>query len=177
MSKRLISALLCVGSGVVAPGVSMAAGHYYADVSYEYQKVELSGVELNPYTTRLKLGTPRYKGFGIEASYAFSANDDTVNQLKLEVNQQTSLHVRYQGEQAFNGVTIYLLMGESWTTLKTSGPNAVPDEEFKDLSWGIGAEDYVRNVKNMFYSVQYTRYYSDANLTISGISLGLRYNF
>jgi hypothetical protein len=139
--------------------------------------VDLAGKNLHPYTVRLKAGAPIARGFGIEASYATPMNDDGINQLNLDIEQQTSLHVRYQGSQSYNGVTLYLLLGQTWTTVSTSGPNAIPDEDFKDLSWGIGAEDYSRSVKNLFYSFQYTRYFEDDDLTMSGISLGLRYNF
>ena len=150
---------------------------YYTDVSLEYQNIGIAGITLNPYTARFKVGASVSHNFAIEATYAGAVNDDAVNNLKLEVDQQTSLHIRYQGASSYNGLTLYLLLGQSWTTIKTSGPNAVPEEDYKDLSWGIGAEDFSRSVKNLYYSFQYTRYYENDDLTISGISLGLRYNF
>lgn len=154
-----------------------AQAAYYTDVSLEYQNIDVAGITLNPYTARVKVGAPVSHNFAIEASYAGAVNDDAVNSLKLEVDQQTSLHIRYQGASSYNGLTVFLLLGQSWTTLKTSGPYAVPKEDYKDLSWGIGAEDFSRSVKNLYYSFQYTRYYENDDLTISGISLGLRYNF
>lgn len=157
---------------------SMAAQtNFYTDVSFVYHTVETAGKTLNPHGAKLKLGLPVTHNFAIEASYAASVNDDEVNALKLEIARQTSVHLRYQGASSENGMTVFLLLGQSWTTMKTSGANALPDQDYRDLSWGIGVEDFAQGIKNLYYSFQYTRDYDDDKLTVSGISLGLRYTF
>ena len=150
---------------------------YYTDVSVEYQNMDIEGQTLNPLTARIKLGMPFSREVGIEASYAGSIRDDEVNGLKLESEEIMGVYGRYNSPDAFGGMTVFLLAGYAWTTIKTSGLYAIPEQKFESFSWGAGIEERSRGARSLKYTFQFTRYYDNDGLTIDGYSLGLRYDF
>ena len=150
---------------------------FYTDLSVEYQNMEIEGQKLNPLTARIKLGAPFSRELGVEASYATSIRDDEINGLKLESEETMGLYARYNSPDAFGGMTVFLLAGYAWTTIKTSGLYAIPEQDFESFSWGAGVEERSRGARNLRYTFQFTRYYDNDGLTIDGFSLGLRYDF
>ena len=150
---------------------------FYTDLSVEYQNVKIEGQKLNPLTARIKLGVPYSRELGVEASYAGSIRDDEVNGLKLESEETMGLYARYNSPDAYGGMTIYLIAGYAWTTIKTSGLYAIPEQDFESFSWGAGIEERSKGARSMRYTFQFTRYYDNDGLTIDGFSLGLRYDF
>ena len=149
----------------------------YADASYMYHSIDTGGVELNPYTAKLKFGVPITKTMSIEAVYASAAGGDKVNGLEVEIDEILAAYVRFYSSMKGGGTHISLFVGQANTTLVTSGSGSVGSEDFQDLSWGIGAEEESKAIKNLFYILEYPRYYDDDDLTVSGTSLGVKYNF
>jgi len=174
-NKQLNIYLVCIL--LVATLATPVHAAFYTDVSVEYQNVKIEDQKLNPLTARIKLGVPYSRELGVEASYAGSIREDEVNGLKLESEETMGLYARYNSPDAYGGMTIYLLAGYAWTTIKTSGLYAIPAQDFESFSWGAGIEERAKGARSMRYTFQFTRYYDNDGLTIDGFSLGLRYDF
>ena len=175
LNKRLNIYLIC--SLFIASIAMPVHAAYYTDVSVEYQNVDVDGTELNPLSARIKLGVPFSRELGVEASYAAAIRDDEVNGLKLESDEILGLYTRYNSPDAYGGMTVFLLAGYAWTTIKTTGAYAIPNQKFEGFSWGAGIEERSKGAKSLRYTFQYTRYYDNDGLSIDGYSLGLRYDF
>jgi len=174
-NKRLNFYLIC--SLFVTSLATPVHAAFYTDVSVEYQNVKVEGTKLNPLTARIKLGAPFSREVGVEASYATSIREDEVNGLKLESEEIMGLYARYNSPDAYAGMTVFLVAGYAWTTIKTSGLYAIPEQDFEGFSWGAGIEERAKGARSMRYTFQYTRYYDNDGLSIDGLSLGLRYDF
>lgn len=167
----IITALLAV---FFAAPVNAAV---YADVSAEYLNIKVDHTRLHPWNGRIKLGVLLANEFAIEAHYASSIQDDKINSLKLEVSENKAVYARFQSPGLHSQMVVYLMAGYAWTTIKTSGAFAIPEQEFESFSWAIGAEEHMKSVKGLNYSLQYSRYYDSGDLLVEGISFGLRYDF
>jgi hypothetical protein len=152
------------------------AGNLYSNFMISQVKIDRKGAEVKPMTGSLKIGYQFAKSFALEGYYGTGISDDSVNGTTVEVDKETAVFLRIGGNSSYNGVRLYLLAGQTKTELKTDPANS-GDTEFKGGAWGIGAEEFSRKIKNMAYVFEYIRYYSGSDADITGISLGLRYNF
>jgi hypothetical protein len=116
------------------------------------------------------------RSFALEGQFGAAINDDKMGGVAVEVDKMTGVFVRIGGSNNYNGVRLYLLAGRTTTELKTD-PVGSGETEFEGSAWGIGAEEFSRSIKNMAYVFEYTRLYDDDDAEITGISLGVRYNF
>lgn len=153
------------------------AAAYYSDVSVEYLNVKVDGSKLHPWNARLKLGSRFSQELALEAHYASSIQDDSVNGLNLEIKENMAVYARYQSPNPYSGMVIYLLAGYAWTTIETAGTYAIPEQDYESFSWGAGIEDRSQGARRMAYTFQYSRYYDNDGLKIEGFSLGVRYDF
>lgn len=139
--------------------------------------MKIAGEKLNPFLARYKLGYQVSNQLAVEVQFANSAKEDDINNLDLDVDKFNGIYVRYAGESAYNGVTLYFIAGSSKTKLKWTRDGVSDSETFEDFSYGIGAEEHSNSIKNMLYTFEYIKYYDSNDLDLSGISLGVRYNF
>ncbi|NOZ55035.1 MAG: porin family protein [Gammaproteobacteria bacterium] len=156
---------------------SATAGALYVDVSLVRTTMKIEGEKLNPFLARYKLGYQLSNQLAIEAQFAKSAKEDDLNNLDVDVDEFNGYYVRYSGDSAYNGVTLYFIAGVSTTKLKWTRDGNSNSETFEDFSYGIGAEEHSEAIKNMVYTFEYMKYYDSNDLDVSGISLGIRYNF
>jgi len=156
---------------------SASAGSLYTDVSLVRTTMKIEGEKLNPFLARYKLGYQITNQLAVEAQLANSAKEDDINNLDVDVDKFTGLYVRYSGDSDYNGVTMYFIAGSSTTKLKWTRNGISDSETFEDFSYGIGAEERSGSIQNMLYTFEYIKYYDSNDLDLSGISLGVRYNF
>ncbi|WP_455365997.1 hypothetical protein [Kaarinaea lacus] len=83
------------------------AAAYYSDVSVEYLNVKVDGSKLHPWNARLKLGSRFSQELALEAHYASSIQDDSVNGLNLEIKENMAVYARYQSPNPYSGMVIY----------------------------------------------------------------------
>jgi len=149
----------------------------YAELGYMYHYVEAGDTELNPATAKLMVGAQIAKSVTLDAVYAASTGDDTINDLQLEIDNIQAVYLRLHSSLHGSGSNLSLFLGHAKTTISTSNNGIGDTEEFDDFSWGIGLEDRSKASKNLFYTLEYIRFYDDADLSISGASLGIKYTF
>lgn len=152
------------------------AGNLYSNFTISRMTIDRKGDEVKPMTGAVKIGYQFAKSFALEGQYGTGISDDSINSTTVEVDKYSALFLRIGGNSTYNGIRLYLLAGQTKTELKTDPANS-GDTEFKGGAWGIGAEEFSKSIKNMAYVFEYIRYYSRSDADITGISLGLRYNF
>jgi outer membrane immunogenic protein len=148
-----------------------------SDVSYMFNDISVGGANLDTRSVRLKLGFPINQTTSIEVMYASGIESDKVNNLTFEIDEIVGAYVRFHSTTRGRGTHVYLIFGQSFTTISTSGSSVFNGEEFEDFSWGIGAEEQSQAFSDLIYTLEYTRYYDDDALEITGISLGVKYEF
>lgn len=171
--KSILKLVILSASLVNVPAF---AENLYSGLTFSQVTIDGAGGEVKPFTGTVKVGYQFARSFALEAQYGSGISDDDIDGTTVDVDKQMALFLRIGGSSSYNGVRLYLLAGHSRTELATE-PAGGDDNEFAGTAWGIGAEEFSKSIKNMAYVFEYIRYYDDSDAEITGISLGVRYNF
>ena len=168
--KRILCAFL-----LTLPSICSATS-LYTDVGISRTEVKVASEKFHPLMWRLKLGYDITDTISVEGHFGTNAKDDSAENLKLEIDQFYALYARYTTKGNYNGIRMYFLLGQSKTKLKLTNGD-LKDDEFEDLTWGVGIQEASDKIRSLVYTLEYVNFYDDSDLTMSGISLGLRFNF
>lgn len=149
------------------------AGNYYMDVSVTRQKITLEEGEIKPYMARVKGGFNYSDKLAFELVYGGELQDDVLNNQSIDVKRMLGLYARYNTPFT-NNLRIYIFAGKTQITLTDS---MLSENEFTDVTYGIGAEEGVPWQKDTLYVLELTQYVKDGANKITGITLGLRFDF
>ena len=172
--KLLIRSLLLLFCLIAIPA---HAASMYTNLTVTQLEIETDVDSAKPYVSAVKLGYQFAQGLALEAQIGSNAKEDKFGDGKLQVDKLSALFFRLGGQNAYNDVKLYLLVGRTKTEVKYKDGLVEGKETFEGNAWGIGAEEYSKSVKNMAYVLEYIRYNSNSDETITGIALGLRYDF
>lgn len=149
----------------------------YLNVTGTQVKLKSSAGKVKPLAATFKFGYRFSEGLALEGQYGSNANDDSLAGGKVEIDKLTAIFLRLGGQSSYNGVRAYLLIGTSETEVKYSNVASPPATKLEGTAWGIGLEEFSDSVKNMAYVLEYIEYGEDKGVDVTGISLGVRYNF
>jgi len=172
---KLLGKLLLFIFAIMAVG--QASAQVYTNVTATQVTLDSDAGKTKPLAAMVKVGYPLAQGLAVELQYGTNASDDSLAGGKVEIDKMTALLLRLGGETTYNGVRMYLLLGTSKTEVKYSGVTTPGATELQGTTWGIGLEEYSQSVKNMAYVLEYVRYADDKDTKVTGIGLGVRYNF
>jgi len=157
--------------------ISAQADPFYVNVTATQLEVKTDVDSAKPYVSALKLGYRFSQDYALEAQYGTHSKEDDFGTGKLKADKLSALFLRIGGQTNYNDVRLYLLVGRSKTEVTYKDGVTKASDKFEANAWGIGAEEYSKAVKNMAYVLEYIRYNSDSDNKVTGISLGLRYDF
>lgn len=172
MKSMLKFAIMC-GTLAIMPA---SAGNLYSNFTIAQTTINQGGIDVAPYVGAVKVGYQFAKSFALEGQYGSGIADDNSKGTTVEVDKLTAFYLRIGGNSAYNGVRMYLLAGRAKTSLKTQ-PVSGSDQDYEGTAWGVGAEEFSQSIPNMAYVFEYIRFYDENDTEITGLSLGLRYNF
>lgn len=151
------------------------AGDYYAAVDASINRITIASTDFSPRLARIRAGY-EFSKYAVELQYAAGASEDAVNQLTVEVDQQIGAYFRVN--YGLNPkAKIYLSLGVAQTSINRTLSGVTESDDYQDLSYNIGIEDYYPWVRDLRIVLEYSEYYKDNDLEIKGLSLGIRYNF
>ncbi|MDH5391830.1 MAG: porin family protein [Gammaproteobacteria bacterium] len=161
---------------VMISAFNVHASGFFVDVSHLQSSVAIADQEFKPQLSQLGLGWQFTDRFSVEVSQAVSASDDAVSTVTAEVKTLSSVLLRY-GSVINSNVNTYLMLGYSELNLIMTGTSIQADEQYSDLSLGLGFEEKIFNKSGLRLHFDYLVHYDQAELTISSVQLGLRYVF
>lgn len=150
------------------------AGDYYMDISVTRQNISLEQGGIKPYMGRVKAGFDYSDKLAFEFVYGTELQDDVLNNQSIDVEMMLGLYARYN-TPFNNNMRIYLFAGKTQITLTES--DVLPKNEFTDVTYGIGVEEVVPWQRDTLYVLELTQYVKEGANKITGITLGLRFNF
>lgn len=148
------------------------AGRYYMDVSVTRQKITTENGKVKPYMGRVKAGFNYSDKLAFEFVYGGELQDDVLNGQSIDVERMLGLYARYNTPFT-NNLRIYLFAGKTRITLT----DVLRKHEFTDVTYGIGVEEVVPWQKDTLYVLEMTQYVKEGAIKITGITLGLRFDF
>jgi len=169
---RLLTVML-IGSA----SLPVYATSLYTTVSISQFEVDAGSETAKPYVDSLRIGYQFAEGLALEAQMGTSGSEDNLGDGKLKVDNTSALFLRMGGSASYNDVKLYLLVGRAKAKFKYDGSSVTVDDKYQANLWGIGAEENSRSIKNMAYVLEYMKTNENKGISITGITLGLRYNF
>lgn len=166
--------LLMMGAMLI---VQESSAEMYTNVTATQVTLKSDSGKAKPLAATVKLGYRLSDGLAVEAQYGSNASDDSYAGGKVEIDKLTAIFLRLGGQSTYNGVRMYLLLGTTKTEVKYSDVAGTLDNEFEGTAWGLGFEETSQSVRNMSYVLEYIRYAKDKGTEVTGIGLGVRYNF
>lgn len=157
--------------------IPVCVAETYAHFTATQVELKSDIAKAKPYVAAVKLGYRFSETLSLEAQFGTSASDDDFNGGKVEVDKLAAVFLRMGGQSSYNGVRLYLLLGASKTEVKYSDVAVEGEGTLEGMAWGIGAEEFSKSVKNLGYLLEYIQYSDEDDTKVTGISLGLRYNF
>jgi len=148
----------------------------YTDVGLMYTQVKVNNGKFKPWGAKIKLGYNITKNFAIEGQYGSSFKDDSDQGVTVDLKQAMGAYIRW-GSDRHNNVRIYVLLGQSRSKVDWKGPTTQGSDTLDGFSWAVGAEERSQKVKSMSYTAEYTSFYRKSGQEISGLSIGLRFEF
>ena len=173
---KLFSKLLVVTAALLVAHQA-SAERMYANITGTQVTLDSDTAKVKPLAMAVKLGYQLAAGLAVELQYGVNASDDSVAGGDAEIDKLTAVFLKLGGQTSYNGVRMYLLLGTSKTEVKYSGVSVPLETELEGTSWGLGLEEHSQSVRNMSYILEYVRYADDKSTEVTGISLGVRYNF
>lgn len=154
-----------------------SAEEMYTHVTATQVTLKSDTGKAKPLAATVKLGYRLSDGLALEYQYGMDASDDSFAGGKVEIDKLSALFVKLGGQSTYNGVRMYLLLGTTKTEVKYSGVSGALENKFEGTAWGLGLEETSQSVRNMSYVLEYIRYAEDKGTEVTGIGLGVRYNF
>lgn len=151
-----------------------------------YTQVKASGETFSPTLFQFKGGLEftdgLLDGIGLQGLFAIPISDDQVNEMSLEITQQSGLYLTLTNPEYHpDDLKISILLGYASTEIETYLPNLGENghnkDTFSDFSYGISLQDPIIEGKPFYWTADFIRYYKDDNLRVDGISLGVTYAF
>lgn len=166
---RYLLFLLAINSSSAYAGV-------YIALSPSQFKIDTPDAATRPLVTDFRLGYA-ISGHQFELAIMRSINEDTLNQLRVDVPAAASVFYRYSPYQR-DQLKVHLIVGASQIDVESSYPG-VPEttDRFESGSFGIGLEEDFSSIQGLKLKLDLIRLYHGDDLNINGLSLGIRYEF
>ncbi|HEY0892233.1 MAG TPA: outer membrane beta-barrel protein [Cellvibrio sp.] len=151
-----------------------------------YTQVKASGETFSPTLFQLKADMEftdgLLDGIGLQGMVAAPMSDDNVNELTLEITQQSGIYLTLTNPDTQpEDLKVSILLGYASTEIETYlpalGESGRNKDTFSDFSYGISLQDQVIEGKPFYWTLDYLRYYNDDNLRVDGLGLGVTYAF
>ncbi len=115
---------------------------------------------------------------GLELYAAQGVNEAEDIGIDINVESIAGILGRFESPEAENGGKLYILLGYGMSELemKRSASSLADRELYHGFVYGGGAE-FRLGETNSFINIQGLRYYDEDDISLDGVSLGLRYGF
>ncbi|MCW8831059.1 MAG: porin family protein [Gammaproteobacteria bacterium] len=155
---------------------STAGADTFIALAPSMSKIGTPSASTRPLLADFRLGyeIPHHQ---LELAIMTSIEDDQLNQLTIDIPSVASVFYRYIANPK-SDVKFHLIVGASQIEVESSYPGiADSSDQFDGFSYGIGLEEAFRSIPDLKIKFDWISLYDGDQITISTISLGLRYEF
>ncbi|RDH83099.1 MAG: hypothetical protein DIZ80_12645 [endosymbiont of Galathealinum brachiosum] len=139
-------------------------------------KIDTSNASTRPTLVDVRLGY-EFDAHLFELVVMSSINDDSLNQLTVDVPSVNSIFYHYLPYRD-NSLKIHLIIGASQIEVDSSYPNiADTTDTFEGASIGLGLEEAFTSIPELKLKMDIMRLYKGDDLNINFLSIGVRYVF
>ena len=155
---------------------SAATAGVFAVLSTGQITVDTPAASTQPIVADFRLGY-EYSQHQLELVLMSGMNDDTLNQLTVDIPSIISIFYRYM-PYPDDRLKVHLILGASQIDVDSTF-TGVPDstDSFEGVSVGIGFEEAFKFDPDLKLKLDWVQLYNGDQININALSLGLRYEF
>ncbi|MDO6505462.1 outer membrane beta-barrel protein [Colwellia sp. 4_MG-2023] len=174
---KIISWLLLISFSFPSTAKSPLVDSTYVGVDYILSSIELRDERAKPSTTAFRIGANKER-IGLEAQYLRGNNTDNIYRMEFDLEQSIALYLVLQSK-TISGFGLDVSLGYAVTDMTVQGPAETYNGEdtYSGFSWGITFHQKISYIENTQLRFGYQSLYKDDDISISGISLGVIYQF
>jgi hypothetical protein len=173
--SSLILPFLCIS--LLSTTNNAFADSPYIGIDYMLSDIDVGGENAKPSMTGLRVGVSN-NNIAFEAQYLLSNNTDNIYRMEFDLEESKALYVVLQSD-TMEGFRFDVSLGYAMSDLTVVGPEETYNgtEEYTGFSWGVAAVQQLPYFDNAQVRLGYQSLYKDSDLEITGITLGLTYQF
>ncbi|MBU2893127.1 porin family protein [Colwellia sp. D2M02] len=149
----------------------------YIGIDYMLTDIDIGGENAKPSIAGLRAGVSN-NNIAFEAQYLLSTNTDNIYRMEFDLEESKALYVVFQSD-TMQGFRFDVSLGYAMNDLAVTGPAETYNgtEEYSGFSWGVSLVQQLPYLDNTQIRLGYQSLYKDSDLEITGIALGLTYQF
>ncbi|WP_340676831.1 outer membrane beta-barrel protein [Paraglaciecola sp.] len=149
----------------------------YIGLDYIFTDIELGNENVKPGATALRVGVSN-NNMAFEAQYLISNSRESIYRIEFDLQQSIATYFVMQSD-IIDGFGIDILLGYAMTEMAVSGPENTynGEDNYNGFSWGVTIHQQIPNLEQVHVKLGYQSFYKDSDIEITGISLGLTYQF
>lgn len=153
------------------------ADTYYVGLDYTMTGIELSGEKAEPDATAIRLGASN-NNMALEVQYLTSNKTENIYSMTFDLDQSVGLYFVLQSD-IDDGYGINVSLGYAMNKMAVSGPSDTynGEDNYDGFSWRIAIHREIPYLEQAQIRLAYQSLYKDSNIEITGISLGITYQF
>ncbi|QBG35753.1 outer membrane beta-barrel protein [Litorilituus sediminis] len=176
MHKILIP-LLMLSTSFSSAANSYTADTYYVGVDYMLTDIDISGENAKPGMTGIRFGASN-NNIAFEAQYLISNKTDNIYRMEFDLENSKALYLVMQSD-TMQGFHFDVALGYAENELAVTGPEFTYNgtEKYSGFSWNISIQQEIPFIPNTQVRLAYQSLFKNDDFDISGIALGLTYQF
>lgn len=149
----------------------------YIGIDYILGDIDISSENAEPSLTAIRAGVSNNQ-IAFEAQYLISNNSDNIYRMEFDLEKSVGLFTVLQSE-TMSGFRFDVSLGYAMNELTVSGPENTYNskDEYNGFAWGVSIQQELPFFDKAQVRLGYQSLYKDSDLEITGISLGLTYQF
>ena len=157
--------------------VNSLADTAYIGADYVLADIDIYNENAKPSMTAIRLGVSN-NNIAFEAQYLLSTSTDNIYRMEFDLEESKGLYMVFQSED-MQGFHFDVSLGYAINELTVTGPTETYNgtDEYKGFSWGASIQQKIPYMDNMKIRLGYQSYFKNSDLDITGIALGLTYQF
>lgn len=149
----------------------------YIGIDYISTDIELGDENVKPNAAGLRVGVSK-NNMAFEAQYLVSNSNKDFYRMEFDLQQSIGLYFVLQSD-IVDGFGLDVSLGYAMTDIAVSGPENTynGEDSYNGFSWGVAMHQQIPNMEQLHVKLGYQSFYRDSDIEITGISLGIVYQF
>jgi len=149
----------------------------YFGADYVFTNIEVADESAKPNASAIRAGVSN-NNMAFEVQYLMANDTDNIYRLDFDIKQSVGLYFVMQSDIE-EGFGLDISLGYAMTDMTVTGPEDTynGEDHYNGFSWGVAIHQQVPFLKQTHIRLGYQSLYKKSGIEITGISLGVTYDF
>ncbi|MCJ8318440.1 MAG: hypothetical protein MJK12_02330 [Colwellia sp.] len=149
----------------------------YFGIDYVLTNIEVADEIAKPNASVIRAGVSN-NNMAFEIQYLLTNDTDNIYRMEFDIERSVGLYFVMQSDIE-NGFGLDISLGYAMTDMTVSGPEETynGEDHYNGFSWGVAIHQQIPYLKQTNIRLAYQSLYKKSGIEITGIYLGLTYEF